>query len=840
MRNRYRKIFAACGIAALLSLGTATVATAQTITDLGATDATVKLGFSFRGGINSPAVTAINNIGQVVGSFVAANGNEHAALWQKDSQGNYSVTDLGTLGSVGNVSRALGINDAGQVVGIAFNDNGDERAVLWQKDPQGNYSITDLGTLGGGQGAASEINDAGQVAGFAFTANGEQHAVLWQKDSQGNYSITDLRTLGGTAAFSRAYGINAVAQVVGLTSTPPFGQAHAFLWQNDVMTDLGSILGFCGVGSGDCGFGQAFAINAGGQVVGYSTAIHAAVSINSATLWQNGGKTDLGALLSGVTFSVALSINAAGQVVGASNTLGPHGEVDGIQQAWLWQKDSQGAYSNTDLDTLLPPGSGWKTLISASAINDHGQIVGLGVFSDGLIHRYLLGPSIDLVDPVPELLSGAAVTTEKEILASKGRPVLGAAADGVTQLVLRIPAKSVGDQFTLTVLNAQQVESSSQDEDGALADVFNQSFRSSVTVTAQDTAKGPMAFALYLAPRDFTRSCNSSPCQDDMVATSRDVILRLQAGTTIPSTIPVKIVRPPVVLIHGLWSEAKVWDNFLLVNAFMFQTFRVDYKETNGESVDINTYNVEAELDIDLREFKSVSKVAAVQFDLVTHSMGGLLARNLATLNSYRRVVNYRKGDIHKLITLDTPHLGSQLANKLDSPGLSATLCRTLFNVAGKKVGGAMKDLEVGSAAIAKLLQPTTPLKARLIAGQATLLQEVKAALAFQALTSTPLTVWCKFLLPVGGFAELFSTPEDPAGHSDLIVSVISQLGKTIAVGRGDPPADPPYDGIEHTKVTEPPIFEGPTAEEVPNIGVRVIDLLNTSVATPDFGDILP
>ncbi|MGH7411679.1 MAG: alpha/beta fold hydrolase [Candidatus Methylomirabilis sp.] len=815
----------------LLSLGTAAVATAQTftITDLGATDATVKLGFSFRSGQISPAVTAINNVGQVVGTVVNANGDEHAALWQKDSQGNYSVTDLGTLGGAGTSSRAFGINAAGQVVGESSTDNGVDHPVLWQKDPQGNYSITDLATLGGGQGTARAINDAGQVAGFAFNANGEQHAVLWQKDSQGNYSITDLRTLGGAAAFSRAYGINAVAQVVGLTSTPPFGQAHAFLWQNGQMTDLGTILGPCGVGSGDCGFGQAFAINAGGQVVGYSTAIHAVSSLNSATLWQNGGKTDLGALLGGVTFSVALGTNAAGQVVGTSNTLGPGGEVDGIQHALLWQNDSQGANSVTDLDTHLPPGSDWKRLISASAINDQGQIVGLGEFSDGLIHRYLLGPSVELLDPVPELLAGPAVTIEKERLASKGRRVFGAAADGVAQLVLRIPATS---DVTLTVLDGQGQPSLSLDETGSLGTIGGSPDRSNIVAPVASTSAGSFAFALYRAPTDFARANNTG----DLTAESRTVQIRIERAGQATFQIPIKIVRPPVVLIHGLWSKPSVWNDFRLASDSRFQpVFRANYEGTNGESIEHNTSVVNNQLRILLPKLKSIFKVAAVQFDLVTHSMGGLIARNLATLGSYQRDSNYRHGDIHKLITLDTPHLGSQFANRLNA---SSSPCRTVFFAFGKKVGGAVKDLEYGSAAIAKLLERTAPIKARVIAGQATLRQEVESAAVFTVGTRVLGLGLCSSLLPPGGFAEVFSTPEDPGGHSDLIVSVVSQLGKTVADGRRDPPADAPYEGIEHTKA--PPLFFGPSAADDPTIGQRVIDLLNTSVATPDFGDILP
>jgi len=78
MRDRYRKFIAACGIVALLSLGAPAVATAQTftITDLG----------------TSVDVTAINNVGQVVGAVETANLQQHAYVWQDGV-----MTDLGML-----------------------------------------------------------------------------------------------------------------------------------------------------------------------------------------------------------------------------------------------------------------------------------------------------------------------------------------------------------------------------------------------------------------------------------------------------------------------------------------------------------------------------------------------------------------------------------------------------------------------------------------------------------------------------------------------------------------------------------------------------------------------
>ena len=56
----------------------------------------------------------------------------------------------------------------------------------------GTYRVVDLGTLGGDFGVAFDINPRGQVVGGSSTASGEEHAFLWE-----NGVITDLGTLGG-------------------------------------------------------------------------------------------------------------------------------------------------------------------------------------------------------------------------------------------------------------------------------------------------------------------------------------------------------------------------------------------------------------------------------------------------------------------------------------------------------------------------------------------------------------------------------------------------------------------------------------------------------------------
>jgi probable HAF family extracellular repeat protein len=133
------------------------------------------------------------------------------------------------------------------------------------------------------------------------------------------------------------------------------------------MTDQGTLGGFGSIADG---------INASGQVVGESAT--AANAATHAFLYSGGIMTDLGTLtLIGEGESVANGINASGQVVGASTITG-----NGFH-AFLYSGNSM-----TDLNSLLPAGSGWE-LLGASAINDSGQIVGIGSIK-GVQHAFLM------------------------------------------------------------------------------------------------------------------------------------------------------------------------------------------------------------------------------------------------------------------------------------------------------------------------------------------------------------------------------------------------------------------------------------------------------------------
>ena len=204
--------------------------------------------------------------------------------------------------------------------------------------------------------------------------------------------MTDLGALSGTDssgnASSSATAINANGQVVGTSAVydsqhVPHGR-HAFLYSNGQMTDLGTLGGTDSTGSASS---FATAINAGGQVVGYSDVYDAQHNYHGAHafLYSGGQMTDLGGLGtdgSGSSTSSACAINASGQVIGTSGVYDAQHNFQG-QHAFLYSGGQM-----TDLNAAVQ-----ATLITAPALTDNGQIAGLALFNSLTENAYLITPA---------------------------------------------------------------------------------------------------------------------------------------------------------------------------------------------------------------------------------------------------------------------------------------------------------------------------------------------------------------------------------------------------------------------------------------------------------------
>jgi probable HAF family extracellular repeat protein len=144
-------------------------------------------------------------------------------------------------------TAATAINNLGQVVGIsgicgdAIGAYSAKHAVLWE-----NGNAMDLGNIGGaGWNTPTVINNRGQIAGFADVAGDVTDGVLspnfkaflWTKET----GMINLHTLSGDA-ISEVTGMNDVGQLVGVSFAAGFSSPRAFFWQNNLMTDLNSLI----------------------------------------------------------------------------------------------------------------------------------------------------------------------------------------------------------------------------------------------------------------------------------------------------------------------------------------------------------------------------------------------------------------------------------------------------------------------------------------------------------------------------------------------------------------------------------------------------------------------
>ena len=319
----------------LIALATAALAVpTYKVVDLG----------SFGGEIN--VAYGLNAQGQVVGNSSTADGDQRAFLWTDGT-----IRDLGSFGGYRNT--AFAINASGVATGITYSAKGVSHAFRSTAD-----GLVDLGDLGGGFSSGQAINARGQVTGYSDTANGTTHAFRTIGDT--------MQDLGRLGTSSYAFGIDDAGEVVG--NYDAGDSIRAFRTVGGVMQDLGGL-------GGD--FSSANALNAKGDIVGYSTLAGAdAPLLGHAFGFFGGWFLDLGHLGGG--YSSAMSINGRRQVVGVSTN------TEGEDRAFLYSDGSM-----MDLNSLLGD-SGW-TMLGANAINDSGSIVGYASFN-GETRAVLLTP----------------------------------------------------------------------------------------------------------------------------------------------------------------------------------------------------------------------------------------------------------------------------------------------------------------------------------------------------------------------------------------------------------------------------------------------------------------
>ncbi len=518
------------------------------------------------------------------------------------------------------------------------------------------------------------------------------------------------------------------------------------------------------------------------------------------------------------------------------------------------------------------------------------DIVPQGSFEGSASGIFSAGGSIDILDPVPDLQDGNQILADPDSLATLGKLVIGIAADGAARVVLRIRAAEPGQSITLALLNDQGAVSTSAIADGTLATLDGTPVSGQVQLTAVSTLEGPMAFALYEPPIDFDRRGTdpNGPGIDDNSA-SRTVNFQVMSVSGPPNLVtpPFTIWRPPVILVHGLWGDPSDWDNFtpFLGNSrqnilpdprfsdSQFQVHRANYNyptnnalsdvmpfslflsraHTNSLGFGFNAPLVLDQIQTTINDFRQARQAAATQVDVVAHSMGGTIVRTLEYLSGYTDTSSFGLGNVHKLVTIGTPHLGSPLANQL----LQDTCVRNAFAFTGRfaittatvsgvpATGGGVGDLQGSgfndgsqSQALMNIQNPTPhevptlPIAGIMIAAVNPPSNTSDLACPFPCkaaeLRKCPGSALAANLSPLG-WPAVFGAP--PNNKSDAIVPLNSQLNGV--------PSPLQVIGIVHSAGLEDLDFTGPgeldPLEGMITIQTIVISALNASVHNSTF-----
>lgn len=245
-----------------------------------------------------------------------------------------------------------------------------------------NYKVIDIGTLGGPTNGITFdsriLNRRGIAIGGADTAVFDPicgcynfHAFKWQDDV-----LTDLGTLPGGDSFSFGIAINSRGSVAGISNNglvDPITGVPVFVavtWNDGKVTNLGTLGGSFSLPNDINSRGQSAGgaennnpdpDNLGGSLIGLPSPTQ-----YRAVLWQGGKIRDLGTLGDGPD-SFALFVNEGGQVDGMSYTSSVPDPVTGVPpiHAFFWKPGQM-----TDVGTLGGAFSG------VTGLNNTGQVIG--------------------------------------------------------------------------------------------------------------------------------------------------------------------------------------------------------------------------------------------------------------------------------------------------------------------------------------------------------------------------------------------------------------------------------------------------------------------------------
>jgi len=435
--------------------------------------------------------------------------------------------------------------------------------------------------------------------------------------------------------------------------------------------------------------------------------------------------------------------------------------------------------------------------------------------------------TMEFVDPVPRLVEPASptgITANRFDVAFLGSPVVGVAADGTARILVRVEVvPSLSGDITFSIEDLELDGMSLQD--GVLSTIDGTEVGPTVTVPIRGTGSSRFAYVVFYAPEDFVRPELE---EFDEASSDRRVQIRAEFQGVCVSEI-LEIHRPPVALVHGLWGSRSGWDGFAPLHSVdngtthdddRFYIRALDYESTNNDGFEVNDVRVLSQVMKLINDYKQSRHVAAVQADVIGHSMGGVLTRAAANHDRYLNPdMNYEEGYFHKVITIGTPHLGSRWASIIDEGYNAWDTLRDAFGMAENREG--ISDLAYGSVAIQGLTGQPGP-STHVIVG---ITPEPHSSSADDYLAALSYHVDAALFASI---ARVFDGNEN-----DLIVGIDSQRGGFGAGAENVSTFTP----VIHNRNTFLMSLSGCSVYETGDerIASRVIELLNFPIASGLF-----
>ncbi|MPR34332.1 hypothetical protein GBK04_13440 [Cytophagaceae bacterium SJW1-29] len=280
---------------------------------------------------------------------------------------------------------------------------------------------------------------------------------------------------------------------------------------------------------------------------------------------------------------------------------------------------------------------------------------------------------------------------------------IGIAADGVARIYLVVEKtnSSIGSPIqsvNLTLLNSESGNDPANFNNGAWLgrvkyatqqnnNQYSEEANDLSTISAQKltpNSDGKYWF-WYVAPDDFMR--DGLPAAADYSNESEryvdvKVTITYADGSVEQLIKSIQIVRPPLMLVHGLNSDSGAWDKFKLISGTDYKLFKGNIYKVNIQSngpFDVNALGIldgtiigrENSIGGVLEKTRAGGYVAS-QVDYVCHSMGGSVLRTAIDKFSSKYYGSnyfyktYQKGSVNKVITINTPHGGSPWADLVD------------------------------------------------------------------------------------------------------------------------------------------------------------------------------